>query len=131
MLLSCPGVRCTDPFTNAKRVPLHACCSCCLACDVACAAVPRSPWAAAGQVGATAGLRLLPDGKADEILAEVRKWLRKHPFKVRRRVGCSRGCNGLRRSRGQPALRPGWPQMHMKQRELQTCGTSATRLLLA
>jgi apyrase len=34
-------------------------------------------------VGATAGLRLLPDGKADIILEEVRAWLHKHPFKVR------------------------------------------------
>ena len=33
-------------------------------------------------VGATAGLRLLPDGKADIILQEVRDWLRKRPFKV-------------------------------------------------
>ena len=32
-------------------------------------------------VGATAGLRLLPDGKADIILEEVRHWLRKFPFK--------------------------------------------------
>lgn len=32
-------------------------------------------------VGATAGLRLLPDGKADVILAEVRRWLRGFPFK--------------------------------------------------
>lgn len=32
-------------------------------------------------IGATAGLRLLPDGKADIILAEVRTWLRKYPFK--------------------------------------------------
>lgn len=45
-------------------------------------------------VGATAGLRLLPDGKADVILQEVRAWLRKKPFKVGRaqapaRAGCS------------------------------------------
>jgi apyrase len=33
-------------------------------------------------LGATAGLRLLPDGKADEILAEVRRWVRaNYPFK--------------------------------------------------
>lgn len=32
-------------------------------------------------VGATAGLRLLPDGKADVILGEVRRWLRRRPFK--------------------------------------------------
>lgn len=38
-------------------------------------------------MGATAGLRLLPDGKADLILAEVRTWLRKHPFQVGRLRG--------------------------------------------
>jgi apyrase len=32
-------------------------------------------------VGATAGLRLLPDGKADSILAEVRTWLSQFQFK--------------------------------------------------
>lgn len=32
-------------------------------------------------VGATAGLRLLPDGKADIILGEVRHWLRGYPFR--------------------------------------------------
>ena len=33
-------------------------------------------------VGATAGLRLLPDGKADAILDEIRTWLAQFPFKV-------------------------------------------------
>ena len=33
-------------------------------------------------VGATAGLRLLPDGKADIILDKVRSWLAQFPFKV-------------------------------------------------
>ena len=33
-------------------------------------------------IGATAGLRLLPDGKADIILDEVRKFLRNYPFVV-------------------------------------------------
>lgn len=51
--------------------------------DLARATIPADAQAATSiMVGATAGLRLLPDGKADEILAEVRAWLRKHPFKV-------------------------------------------------
>ena len=34
------------------------------------------------KVGATAGLRLLPGGKADEILAAVKTHLMNYPFKV-------------------------------------------------
>ena len=34
------------------------------------------------KVGATAGLRLLPGGKADEILAAVKTHLLNYPFKV-------------------------------------------------
>lgn len=63
----------------------------CTACRLILLHVPHSPTAA--QVGATAGLRLLPDGKADEILAEVRTWLRKHPFKVRAKAW---GCTAVR-----------------------------------
>ena len=32
------------------------------------------------KLGATAGLRLLPDGKADAILAAVKTYLAKSPF---------------------------------------------------
>ena len=50
--------------------------------DLAIATVPVSLQASTPiMVGATAGLRLLPDGKADIILDEVRHWLRKYPFK--------------------------------------------------
>ena len=34
------------------------------------------------KLGATAGLRLLPDGKADAILSAVRSYLAKSPFKL-------------------------------------------------
>lgn len=44
--------------------------------------IPREHWVTTNiMVGATAGLRLLPDGKADVILTEVRSLLRTHPFK--------------------------------------------------
>lgn len=56
--------------------------------DLAEATIPPAQHAATSiQVGATAGLRLLPDGKADDILAEVRAWLRGKPFKVRAHQG--------------------------------------------
>jgi apyrase len=49
--------------------------------DAAVAAVPAAARAATPvMVGATAGLRLLPGGEADAILAEVRRWLRTFPF---------------------------------------------------
>lgn len=34
------------------------------------------------KLGATAGLRLLPDGKADAILSAVRSYLAKSPFEL-------------------------------------------------
>ena len=34
------------------------------------------------KLGATAGLRLLPEGKADIILDEVRKFLKTYPFQL-------------------------------------------------
>ena len=46
---------------------------------------------------------MLPDGKADEILAEVRTWLRKHPFQVCCRVRAGRGHPKLA-GRGHPQL---------------------------
>jgi apyrase len=50
--------------------------------ELALATVPPELRAATPlMVGATAGLRLLPDGKADVILDEVRRWLRAYPFK--------------------------------------------------
>ncbi len=50
--------------------------------DLAMETVPKALQASTHvMVGATAGLRLLPDGKADVILGEVRKWLREgYPF---------------------------------------------------
>lgn len=55
--------------------------------ELAEATIPEAQRAATSiMVGATAGLRLLPDGKADLILEEVRTWLRAKPFKVGGRV---------------------------------------------
>lgn len=50
--------------------------------ETAIATVPKAQLASTPiMLGATAGLRLLPDGKADDILAEVRTWLRSYPFR--------------------------------------------------
>ncbi|KAG7666955.1 putative Apyrase 1 [Nannochloris sp. 'desiccata'] len=50
--------------------------------DLAVATVPSSLQSSTPMmVGATAGLRLLPDGKADIILDEVRHYMRSFPFK--------------------------------------------------
>ena len=49
--------------------------------DLALETVPQKLQASTSiMVGATAGLRLLPDGKADIILGEVRAYLKKYPF---------------------------------------------------
>ena len=39
------------------------------------------------KLGATAGLRLLPGGKADKILAAVREYLRASPFQLDEAAG--------------------------------------------
>ena len=39
------------------------------------------------KLGATAGLRLLPEGKADVILGEVRSFLRTYPFQLDAELG--------------------------------------------
>ena len=39
------------------------------------------------KLGATAGLRLLPEGKADVILGEVRRFLRTYPFQLDAELG--------------------------------------------
>ena len=39
------------------------------------------------KLGATAGLRLLPDGKADAILAAVRSYLARSPFELDQNTG--------------------------------------------
>lgn len=39
------------------------------------------------KLGATAGLRLLPDGKADAILAAVKSYLAKSPFELDQKTG--------------------------------------------
>ena len=39
------------------------------------------------KLGATAGLRLLPEGKADIILGEVRKYLKTYPFQLDNATG--------------------------------------------
>ena len=80
--------------------------------DLAAATIPADQQATTRvMVGATAGLRLLPDGKADLILAEVRAWLGKRPFKVGAGVvdgwvsgGAGASCSGL-----SDASRHAWP----------------------
>lgn len=39
------------------------------------------------KLGATAGLRLLPEGKADIILDQVRKFLKTYPFQLDDKLG--------------------------------------------
>ena len=39
------------------------------------------------KLGATAGLRLLPEGKADIILGEVRRYLKTYPFQLDDKTG--------------------------------------------
>ena len=41
------------------------------------------------KLGATAGLRMLPEGKADHILAAVKKFLQASPFQLDDQTGVS------------------------------------------
>ena len=53
-------------------------------------------------LGATAGLRLLPEGKADKILAAVRKWLGQFAFNLDKKSGVSIVDGKLASHRGLP-----------------------------
>ena len=56
------------------------------------------------KLGATAGLRLLPEGKADVILGEVRKFLRTYPFQLDSELGVTILDGGVFPLPGGPAV---------------------------